>query len=208
MDYVDSPAYIYADGRGRFTRFDKAASDGQRIAYHRADGTVEVIPVGKCDSFGVWLAGRMATAVALDEGGEQIGPAETRLARGLVYVKPVPRAFSYLLKPASPAESALKCDRLEVVPGETVTVTGKTDHPFRVPADAIPGKSAAADCFLHEIGCYQESGWDSAYIEAGPDFDIATARHYFGPETPFRYVAAGGWHVLLIEELEWLHSTV
>ena len=74
--------------------------------------------------------------------------------------------------------------------------------------DTGTGKSASADCFLQEIGCYQESGWNSAYIEAGPDFDISTARHYFGPETPFRYVAAGGWHVLLIEELEWLHPTV
>ena len=47
------------------------------------DGTFEVIPVGKCSQFGVSLDGRPATAVALDELGNIIGPAETRLSRGL-----------------------------------------------------------------------------------------------------------------------------
>jgi hypothetical protein len=28
-DYVDSPAYLYADPRGRFVRFDKVACDGR-----------------------------------------------------------------------------------------------------------------------------------------------------------------------------------
>ena len=47
-DYVDSPAYLYADGRGRFTRFAKAACDGQLIVHKRAEGAMEVIPVGEC----------------------------------------------------------------------------------------------------------------------------------------------------------------
>jgi hypothetical protein len=137
-DYVDSPAYVYADGRGRFTRFDKAASDGQAIGHKRADGTIEVIPVGKCSSFGIAMEGRTATAVALDEAGGELGPAETRLARGLVYVTPVPKAFSYVLKPVPAPAVSLTCDRQEVVAGETVTVTGKAQHTYRVPADAQP----------------------------------------------------------------------
>ncbi len=138
-DYVDSPVYIYADGRGRFTRFDKAACDGQLIVHKRDDGTIEVIPVGKCSSFGVSLDGRSATAVALDEAGQPIGPAETRLSRGLVYVVPVAKAFSYLLTPGAVPDLVLKCDREKVVPGESVQVDGKTQHTFRVPVDARPG---------------------------------------------------------------------
>ena len=138
-DYVDSPAYIYADGRGRFTRFDKAACDGQMIALLRADGTLELIPVGGCESFGVSLAGRTATAVALDAERKPLGPAETRLGRGLVYVTPVKNAFSYVLTPGAAAEVSLKCERDEPVPGEVVNVSGKTQHSYRIPADAVPG---------------------------------------------------------------------
>jgi len=139
VDYVDSPAYIYADGRGRFTRFDKAACDGQLIAHIRENGTYEVIPVGKCPSFGISLGGRTAAATALDKEGKPIGPAETRLSRGLVHVVPVDNAFSYLLKPGPAPKLSLKCPREEVIPGETVSVTGKTEHTFRAPADATPG---------------------------------------------------------------------
>ncbi|GAG12555.1 unnamed protein product, partial [marine sediment metagenome] len=134
VDYVDSPAYVYADGRGRFTRFDKAACDGQLIAHKRPDGSLEVIPVGKVTSFGVSLEGRAATATALDEEGKEIGPAETRLARGMVYVTPIEGAFSYLLTPGAAPKVSLSCPRDEVVPGETVKIIGKTEHTYRVPA--------------------------------------------------------------------------
>jgi len=141
-DYVDSPAYVYADGRGRFTRFDKAACDAQLIAHKRArpDGSVELIPVGNCSTFAVSLDGRTATAVALDKEAEQIGPAQTRLSRGLVYVTPVDNAFSYLLTPETPPKVSLKCEREGVVPGETVKVVGRTEHEFRIPPDAEPGE--------------------------------------------------------------------
>ena len=32
-DYVNSPAYLYADGRGRFTRFPEAALPGTVLAF-------------------------------------------------------------------------------------------------------------------------------------------------------------------------------
>ena len=139
VDYVDSPAYLYADGRGRFTRFDRLATDGQVIAHKRDGGVLEVIPVAGCADFGVALGGRTATAVALDVDGEAIGPAETRFSRGLVYIEPVPEAFSYLLTPQAPPPVALQCCRERVVPGETVRIAGRTEHEFRIPADAAPG---------------------------------------------------------------------
>lgn len=138
-DYVDSPAYIYADGRGMFTSFAKAASDGQLIAHKRRDGLMEVIPVGKCASFGVSLGGKSATAVALDKEGKEIGVAETRFSRGLVYVTPQTNAFSYILKPTAKPAVVLVCPRSEAVPGEAVVGRGRERHEFRVPADAKPG---------------------------------------------------------------------
>jgi len=138
-DYVDSPEFIYADGRGRLTRFDKAACDGPMIAHKRSDGTLEVIPVGKCATFAVGLDGRTATAVALAEDGRESGPAETRLSRGLVHVMPVAGAFSYVLTPGGKPAVSLQCERHEVVPGETVAIAGAAPHEFRVPADAAIG---------------------------------------------------------------------
>ena len=139
-DYVDSAAYLYADGRGHFTRFEKAASDGQVIAHRRDDGSLEVIPVGECSKFGLSLNGKAATAIALDKEGNRIGPAETRLSRGLVHVTPVAEAFSYELRPGVLPKVTLKCDRTKVVPGETVTIAGKTEHELLIPAEMTPGE--------------------------------------------------------------------
>ncbi len=124
-DYVDSPAYIYADGRGQFTRFASAASDGQLIAHKRRDGTLELIPVGKCASFGVALNGRTASAVALDKDGKELGSAETRFSRGVVCVMPLPGAFSYILTPGSKPPRIPAHFRNKVVPGEMVPLDAK-----------------------------------------------------------------------------------
>jgi hypothetical protein len=139
-DYVDSAAYLYADGRGRFTRFAKAAGDGQFVAHRRAGESLEVIPVGKCENFGVSFGGRAARAVALDKDRREIGTVPTRLSRGLVYVTPTNGAFSYLLTPVGEPDAVLRCQRVRVVAGETVTVLGRTPHRFTVPATAEPGK--------------------------------------------------------------------
>jgi hypothetical protein len=98
-DYVDSPAYLYADGRGRLTRFPQAACDGQLIAHQREKGVRELIPVGRCNEFGISLGGQSAAATALDVEGKPLGPAATRLAGDLVYVTPVAKAFSYQVVP-------------------------------------------------------------------------------------------------------------
>ncbi|MEW6355493.1 MAG: hypothetical protein AB1696_04145 [Planctomycetota bacterium] len=138
-DYCESPAYTYVDGRGTFARFTTAVSDQAMIALKRSDGKVEVIPVGNPTTCGVSLNGKAATAVALDKERKELGPVETRLSRGLVYATPKEGAFSYLLTPTDPPAIALKCERIRVVPGETVKVMGKESHDFRIPSDAKPG---------------------------------------------------------------------
>ncbi len=95
-DYVDSPAYVYANGRGTLTRFPRATCDGQLIANWQPDGTVEVIPVGDCSVIGIELNGQAASAVALDEARTPLGAAATRYSRGLVYITPVARRVQLL----------------------------------------------------------------------------------------------------------------
>lgn len=138
-DYVDSPVYLYADGRGEFTRFDKAACDDQFIVHKRDDGSRELIPVAACSTFAVSLDGSAGHAVALDTDGNRMRPAETRLSRGMVYVMPVPGAFSYVLKPQTEKAVGLTCTRVDVVPGETVRVMGHKEYDFRIPPNAEPG---------------------------------------------------------------------
>ncbi|MCY2991475.1 MAG: hypothetical protein NTY19_26910 [Planctomycetota bacterium] len=137
-DYVDSPAYLYVDGRGQFTRFAKAAADGKLIVLNRDDGSREVIPVGRYETLAVSCGDSAATAEAWDAERKSLGPAETRLSRGLVHVLPVPKAFSYVLKPSETRTVNLKCERERVVPGETVTVVGRQSHTFAVPPEAKP----------------------------------------------------------------------
>ena len=43
----------------------------------------------------------------------------------------------------------------------------------------------------------------------GGEFNADSVKYWFGPETPFRFVAPGrGYHVLIIEELEYMNPTV
>lgn len=136
-DYSVSPAYIYVDGRGRFTRFPLAASDGPAVCRLLPDNQYEVLALqGANCGFAV----EAASAVALDEANKELGPAELRVSRGLTYVVPVEGAFSYRLQGGRAAAAAtLTCDRETVVPGETVVVKGRDEHAFQVPSDAEPG---------------------------------------------------------------------
>ncbi len=143
IDYVDSPAYLYANGRGEFTRFGKCACNGQLLARKLDDGRLEVIPVNSTIAFAVALAGKPGRAVALDAGRNEIGPAETRLSRGLVSITPEEGAFSYILTAADDNKvAALQCARDRVVAGEKVSVIGadKKRHSVTIPADAKTGR--------------------------------------------------------------------
>lgn len=138
-DYVDAPAYLYADGRGRLTRFPRALCNGPIAAIPQPGGAVELIPIEGAPVMAIDFGGPGATAEALDADRKSLGPAPTRTSRGLVHVTPLAKAFSYILRPAGKPAVALACPRDRVVPGETVVVTGRQRHEFQVPRDARPG---------------------------------------------------------------------
>ena len=139
-DYVDGPTYTYANGRGRFTRFQRAACDGHLIAHWRDDGKAELIPVLCQVGFGIGLGGRDADAVALNEAGETMGPVETRFSRGLVFVEPVEGAFSYLLTPKPAPERRLSSTRFNAILGESIPVQGGGKSTVQIPGDAPVGQ--------------------------------------------------------------------
>jgi len=68
------------------------------------------------------------------------------------------------------------------------------------------GKSAAAHALAHELGCY--SGWlSTCYSVNGANLTADVLRYWFGPaESPLRLMAPNGWHVLVIEELEYANK--
>jgi hypothetical protein len=135
-DYAATPAYLYVDGRGRFMRFGKAASNGIGICRELGEGKHEVILHEGAEA-GFAIGG--ASAVALAEDRSELGPAEVRVARGLTYVVPVEGALSYMLTAGDAAETALTAERDTVVAGETVTVRGREAHEAQIPSDAEPG---------------------------------------------------------------------
>jgi len=68
------------------------------------------------------------------------------------------------------------------------------------------GKSTAAQAIARQLGCYDDV-FETAYTICGADLDADSIRHWFGSESPFRFRAPHGWHVLIIEELELLSKT-
>lgn len=135
-DYAATPAYLFVDGRGRFTRFERAAGNGIGICRILGDGRYEVIPYQGAEcGFDI----QASEAVALDADRNELGPAEVRRARGLTYVMPVEGAFSYVLSGGPIEEPELACDRARVIAGETVTVRGEQVHEVAIPADAEEG---------------------------------------------------------------------
>lgn len=138
-DHCVSPAYIFVDGRGQFTRLDQAASDGIGICRSVDKGQWEIIPYRGADC-GFRLP--PAKAVALDKGGNEIGPAELRVARGLTYAVPVKNAFSYLVTATGQLRTSDTYPeaRDRVVAGETVPLELSDEHMVAIPADATPGQ--------------------------------------------------------------------
>jgi len=137
-DYAATPAYIYVDGRERFTRFEKAAGNGIGICRILDDGKHEVILYENAEC---GFAIDASKATALGEDKNVLGPAEVRVARGLTYVVPVEGAFSYILESTTGTRlrSAIASDRSEVVAGEDVVVKGAQEHHFRIPTGASAG---------------------------------------------------------------------
>jgi replication-associated recombination protein RarA len=66
------------------------------------------------------------------------------------------------------------------------------------------GKTTAAIVLSEMFGCQDWFG-SSVYKLNGADLTVELAREYFDPhKTPFRYKLGEKWHVLRIEELEWV----
>ncbi|MDR2704395.1 MAG: hypothetical protein LBC02_01325, partial [Planctomycetaceae bacterium] len=139
VDYVDSPAYLFAEIRnnpkGSPRRFDRLLCDRQLIVLKNVDdkGRWEMI-VGEpnYEARSTLHAVRLdddadADAVALDFERKIIGKAETRYSRGYVHVMPVDGAFSYLLTPKAKPENIPDIPETKlfrVVPGEKIgTIT-------------------------------------------------------------------------------------
>ena len=73
-DYVDSPAYLYADGRGQFTRLQRPLATASLSPIAGAGGTLEVIPVGTAKaSASAWRAAPPGLSPWTGIGGK-LGP--------------------------------------------------------------------------------------------------------------------------------------
>ena len=121
IDYAVTPEYIFIDGRGKFTRLPKAASDGSAVCRILKDGW-EVIPYKNSDCGFAINAGK---AEALDKNGKLISSAQIRTARGLTYVIPVKGAFSYRLYKSGKDKGAdLQTKTTKLFPGQSINVNG------------------------------------------------------------------------------------
>ena len=131
------PGYTYIDGRGAFTRFPEGASAGVAICRALTNNLSEIL-LHKTTEAGFPFT--FDEAVALDQAGAVIGPAEIRVSRGLSYVQPVKDAFSYRVRKGQPPPvSPLACQVAEAAPGERLAVRGREPHEAVIPADAKPG---------------------------------------------------------------------
>ena len=69
------------------------------------------------------------------------------------------------------------------------------------------GKSAAAHAMANDFGAWKDPmlGVFGPTVVSGPDFNAAKVRELFGDASHFRF-RRQGWHVLILEELEYIHS--
>ncbi|BCM92577.1 hypothetical protein IAD21_04459 [Abditibacteriota bacterium] len=139
-DYASTPAYIYIDGRGSFTRYNRAASNGIAVCRILGNNRFEVIPYQNAEC---GFALNPMSVTALDKAEKPLGPTKWKMSRGLAYIEPVNGAFSYIVSKttgATPAVAALTCPRDRVVPGETVTIKGQQAYTFQIPLAAKVGE--------------------------------------------------------------------
>ncbi|MBQ9455842.1 MAG: hypothetical protein IJU53_09270 [Thermoguttaceae bacterium] len=138
-DYAESPEYVFLDGRDFMQRFEKAIGAGCGLCRKVDEKHWEILTLDGAQ-MGFKLP-PVAKVTALNHENQEIGPAEFDLVNGYIYVKPVDGAFSYLVEladdPAQTASEPLKCDRWEVLAGETVEIqTPDGPEKFTIPADA------------------------------------------------------------------------
>ena len=138
-DYVDSRAYVYANGRGHLTRFPRATTNGQLVARRRDDHTVELFAAGRWPGHGdlarrasghrAWRWMQTASHCERRTRGSVAGSSTSRPFRG-------PSATSS--RPSLLRTNRSTCDRVTVVPGETISLRpgGQT---LSIPEDAKIG---------------------------------------------------------------------
>lgn len=154
FDYSASPEYIYLDGRGVWTVYERACGAGAGVCRILDANSFELIPYDGAElGFKIADANETVSAVALNYEGDEIGEAQVRRSRGFTFVVPVDGAFSYrLTKTNVNADNSgfcerWSCDRYAVAPGEKVVlrdVNGKTVD-FTISPDAAPGSRVWAE---------------------------------------------------------------
>ena len=120
-DYVESPEYIFLDGRDKMNH-SMPKADGFGCVVCRNDDAEHWEFIGLDGAQGGFaVEGGNARAYAHD--GTDLGPAKAVRCRGYLYVLPVEGAFSYKLeKNAVTRETKLSSDSYEVFSGDTVSI--------------------------------------------------------------------------------------
>lgn len=68
------------------------------------------------------------------------------------------------------------------------------------------GKTSTAYALAHELGCFSHPLFQSCWRQPAADFGAERVRYWFqSGESPLWLKAPGGWHVLVVEELEVVH---
>jgi len=136
FDYVDSPDYLYADGRGHLRRFGKMLCDGQLIVRKNKTEPWEVIPVRegqnpcKTLAFAVSEGSTVTSVMALNKNRNELGQADVRQARGMVHIFPKEGEFSYFIEQEQAARTADAGEPLYYV------VPGMRNAEFNIPENA------------------------------------------------------------------------
>ncbi|MDR0336568.1 MAG: hypothetical protein LBI18_05705 [Planctomycetaceae bacterium] len=149
IDYVDSPAYLFAEIRnnpkGLPHRFERLLCDQQLIVLKNVDekGCWEMI-VGEPNytTRSTLHAVRLdndadADVVALDFERKVIGKAETRYSRGFVHVMPVDGAFSYRLTPKPKPENIPDHPETKILKGAPGEKIGTITIPPNLPVNTL-----------------------------------------------------------------------
>jgi len=155
VDIVESPAYVYFDGRGgQFSHKGLACTGGiavRKVGERRA----EVIDCAGTREFGLrnpfGIAGAPSVVTAFDEKDKDLGKAEVRRTGDLDWIIGVEKGVRYVVDFAGAgAALPVKTDLAMVppggvvqftAPGATLTCPGATidGSTLKVPADAKPG---------------------------------------------------------------------
>ena len=155
VDIVQSPEYLYFDGRGSSQSALGLTCKGGLAVRKQAANRVEVIDIAETREFGLHnpygIAGGVISAEAFTPEGKSLGQAEIRQTINADWIIGPEKATRYVVGFGTPAPAlGLKTDLGVVPPGgevhitgaqATLTCTGATvqGSTVHIPADAKPG---------------------------------------------------------------------